>query len=98
MKEYKLEIEAKRIKGEKDGRKYDFLAYSGFTNDGKKCKFKFTKDCKLKPEEEGLFICTVDSDKIWQNKQTKFREYFISELKSCEVFVYTTPENDDLPF
>lgn len=98
MKTYKLEIEAKRIQGEKDGRKYNFLAYSGYESGGKKCKFKFTKDCKLKPEAEGLFICEVDSDKIWQNKQTKFREYFISELKSCEVFVYTPSENDELPF
>lgn len=98
MKEYKLEIEAKRIKGEKDGKKYDFLSYSGFENGGKRCKFKFTKQCKNKPEEEGLYTVVVDSDKIWQDKQSKFKEYFISETKSCELFVFTPSENDDLPF
>lgn len=98
MKEYKIEIEAKRIKGEKDGRKYDFLAFNGFTNDGRKCKYKFTKACKLKPTEEGVYKCVVDSDKIWQDKQTKFREYWISELKTCEVFEFVHQENDDLPF
>ena len=98
MKEYKLEIEAKRIKGEKNGKKYDFLAYSGYTKEGTKCKFKFTKDCKLKPEAEGLFICTCDSDKIWQDKKTKYTEFFIKELKTCEVFEFNSPENDDLPF
>ncbi len=53
MKEYTLEIECKNIKGEKNGKKYDFLAYSGFTVDGKKCKYNFTKACKLGPEEFG---------------------------------------------
>lgn len=98
MKEYNLEIECKNIKGEKNGKKYDFLAYSGVTKDGKICKYKFTKACKLKPEEVGLYKCTVDSDKIWQDKQTKFREFWISELKTCEVFEFEQPENDDLPF
>ena len=69
MKEYKLEIEAKRIKGEKNGKKYDFLAYTGFTKEGTKCKFKFTKDCKLRPESEGLFVCTCDSDKFGKTKR-----------------------------
>ena len=98
MKEYKLEIEVKRIKGEKNGKKYDFLGYTGYTTDGRKAKFKFTKDCKNKPEAEGLYICLVDSDKIWKDKQTKFNEFFIKELKSCEVFEFNAPENDDLPF
>ncbi len=83
MKEYKLEIEAKRIEGEKNGKKYDFLAYSGFTVDGKKF---------------GIYKCTVDSNKIWKDKQTKFNEYWIAELKTCEVFEFTPKENDDLPF
>lgn len=98
MKEYKIEIEAKRITGEKDGKKYDFLAYSGYTTDNKKCKYKFTKACKTKPEAEGIYTCIVESDKIWKDKQTKFREFWISELKSCEVFEFKKPENDDLPF
>lgn len=98
MKEYTLEIECKNIKGEKNGKKYDFLAYSGFTVDGKKCKYKFTKACKLKPEEIGIYKCTVDSDKIWKDKQSKFNEYWIAELKTCEVFEFTPKENDDLPF
>ena len=98
MKEYKIEIKAERIKGEKDGKKYDFLAFSGFDSEGKKCKFKFTKSCKDKPEDEGVYTIIVDSDKIWKDKGTKFREYYISELKSCEVFEFEQPENDDLPF
>lgn len=98
MKEYTLEIEAKRIKGEKNGRKYDFLAYNGITKDGKICKFKFTKDCELKPEAEGVYTCVCDSDKIWKDKKTKYNEFFIKELKSCKVFEYEAPENDDLPF
>ena len=96
--EYKIRVEAKRIKGERDGKKYDFLSFEGFDKNGRKCRFKFTKDCNDVPEEEGEYIMTVDRAYINKDKQSRFNNYWVKEVISFEEYDGFTPNEDDLPF
>ena len=93
---YEIVMEVKRITGEKDGKKYDFLAYSGYDNHNRKCKFKFTKACKGQPDEEGLFTVMIDSKMINKDKQSRFNDYWIKAVESFKK--YDGFNKEELPF
>lgn len=96
---YNLFIHVSRIKGEKDGKKYDFLAYSGADTRGKKCKFKFTKDAENYPKEEGYFCLNVNKANINRDKQSIYNEYWIRGVcNSFEIYDGFKPNSEDLPF
>ncbi len=96
---YTIAIQVKRITGEKDGRKYDFLAYSGADNRGKKCKFKFTKDASNYPKEEGYFSLSVLKKNINRDKSSMFNEYWIrGECVGFDIYDGFKENVEDLPF
>ena len=96
--QYEIVIEAKRIQGEKDGRKYDFLSFEGFEKNGRKCRFIFTKECKNIPEEVGQYKIVVEKKNINKDKQNRYARYYIKELVSCEKFESSYDNDDDLDF
>ena len=83
---YEIVIRAKRIKGEKDGRKYDFLAYEAYDNDGRKCKIRFTKDVKNLPTDAGEYTFVIPKNKMNRDKSIKWREYWVQEVLSCTAY------------
>lgn len=89
-------MEVKRITGEKDGKKYDFLAYSGYDKNNRKCKFKFTKACKGQPDSEGIFNVIIDSKYINKDNGSRFNDYWIKAVESYTV--YDGFNKQDLPF
>lgn len=99
---YEIVMHAKRIKGEKDGRKYDFLSYEGADKDGHKCKFKFTKEAVAQgvlPKEAGEYLFKIDKRYINKDHKTRFNEYWIKTILSVEEYVPRFTENtEDLPF
>lgn len=94
----KIIMEVKRIKGEKNGNKYDFLAYNGYDKNNRKCKFKFTKACKGQPDDEGLFEVTVDSKMINKDKGSRFNDYWIKAVESYTKYDGFQSKPEDLPF
>lgn len=95
---YLIQCDVKRIKGEKDGKKYDFFSYTAYDKRGKKSKLKFTKDAKNVPAEEGCFTLTIDKTKINRDKSTKFNEYWVKDVIKFEVYDGFTQDEEDLPF
>lgn len=98
---YEILMEVKRIKGEKNGKKYDFLTYEGYDKTGKKCRFIFTRDCKEGvdyPDSEGEFIVYVDKKDINRDKSSKYARYYIKATKNYEVFSGSYDNDEDLPF
>lgn len=96
--QYELIIEAKRIQGEKDGRKYDFLTFEGYEKSGRKCRFIFTKDCNEIIEKVGQFKVVVDKKHINKDKQNRFSRYYIKQVVSIEEFNNEYDNDDDLDF
>lgn len=94
---YSVTMEVKRIKGEKNGKKYDFLDYKGYTNKGKKCRFKFTRNCKNVPDSEGIYIVTVNKGDMNQDKSCKFLEFWVKNIVTCKTFD-GVENSEDLPF
>lgn len=95
---YKIQVDVKRIKGEKDGKKYDFLTYTAYDKRGKKSKLKFTKTAQNVPNEEGCFTLTISSTDINRDKSTKYNEYWVKNVDSYSVYDGFTSTEDDLPF
>ena len=97
--EYTIQMEAKRVKGEKsNGEKYNFLAFEGFDKKGNKCTFKFTDKCKIKPEEEGDYIVKVKLKDINKDKLSRYNIYWIRESISVEEYDGNYENDEELPF
>lgn len=96
--QYEIIIEAKRIQGEKDGRKYDFLSYEGYEKTGKKARFIFTKECKNVPDKVGQYKLIVDKKDINKDTQNRYSRYYIKNFVSCELFDGSFDNDEDLPF
>lgn len=96
--QYELIMEAKRIQGEKDGRKYDFLTFEGYEKSGKKCRFIFTRECGEPIKEVGQYKVVVDKKDINKDKQNRFSRYYIKNYISCEPFNSSFDNDDDLDF
>ena len=96
--QYELIMESKRIQGEKDGRKYDFLTFEGFEKSGKKCRFIFTKECGEVIKEVGTFKVVVDKKDINKDKQNRYSRYYIKKVISVEKFDNSYDNDDDLDF
>lgn len=95
---YDITMEVARIKGEKDGKKYDFLAYSGYDKHGKKCKFKFTKDCQGQPVNEGIYVCKIDKTMINKDKSSRYNDYWVRKVESYTDYDGFKGNDEDLPF
>lgn len=95
---YTIQVDVKRIKGEKDGKKYDFLTYTAYDKRGKKSKLKFTKDASNVPNEEGCFTLTIDKTKINRDKSTKYNEYWVKDVVKYEIYDGFNTKDEDLPF
>lgn len=95
---YKIQVDVKRIKGEKEGKKYDFLTYTAYDKRGKKSKLKFTKTAQNVPADEGCFTLTILTTNINRDKSTKYNEYWVKNVESYEIYDGFTATEDDLPF
>lgn len=99
---YEIVMHAKRIKGEKDGRKYDFMSYEATDTKGQKAKFKFVKELAesgILPKEAGEYLFKIDKRYINRDKKTRFNEYWVREVVSVEPYVPHFDDNvEDLPF
>lgn len=95
---YELQVEAKRIKGERDGKKYDFLSFETFDKNGKKSRIKFTKACENIPEEEGTYLIKVKMKDINRDKMSKYLIYWIKAMVSCEDYEQSFDNDEPLPF
>lgn len=97
---YEIVMHAKRVKGEKNGRKYDFTTYEGKDTKGHKCQFKFVKELKNDvPDEAGEYLFKIDKRYINRDKRTQFNEYWVRQIVSVEPYVPHFDDNtEDLPF
>lgn len=98
---YEIQMDAIRVKGERDGKAYDFLSFEGYDKKGKKCRFKFTKDCAENydiPEEEGTYIFKINKKDINKDKQSRYSIYWVRAIESVQDFEGTFDNDEDLPF
>lgn len=95
---YLIQCDVTRIKGEKDGKKFDFLTYTAYDKRGKKSKLKFTKDANNVPQEEGCYTLTIDKSKINRDKTTKYNEYWVKDVIKYEIYDGFAQEDEELPF
>lgn len=96
---YKIQCDVHRIKGEKDGKSYDFLTYTAYDKQGKKCKLKLTKDCANYPKKEGCYYLNIAKADIRRDKQVKYREYWVRNIVSYDEFDgFDDSNEEDLPF
>lgn len=75
-----LFVIAERVKGEKDGKKYDFISYKGSTKKGIKCRYKFPKSVLNAPSEPGIYCITVHKSNINRDKRYTYPVYWIKEI------------------
>lgn len=92
-----IKITAKQITGTTpNGRNYDFLEFSGATNKGLKCKFKFTKACKSKlPDKAGVYDMRVNLEDISRDCNTIFNEYWVRDV--IEITVHAGEKREAKP-
>ena len=90
---YEIVMDCKRIKGEKEGKKYDFLAYYGYDSKGRRCNFKLTKACSVKPEAEGKYIVIVEKCDINKDKKSRYNDYWIRSI--CKFKEYDPDNNNN---
>lgn len=98
---YTLNVTAERIKGEKDGKKYDFISCSSVDKKGFKCRVKFAKDCKNQPEKEGKYIVIVNKENIFKDKRTVRYTVVITEIlniEKVEKFTVAQDKKEELDF
>lgn len=89
-----LFVIAERIKGEKDGKKYDFIAYKGSTKKGLKCRYKFTKDVTNPPTEAGIYCIKVHKCNINRDKRFTYPIYWIREIEEITQEAFEVENND----
>ena len=82
MTEKTIKVTAKQITGTTaNGKNYDFLEFTGATNKGMKCKFKFTKACRAKlPDKAGVYDMRVNLEDISRDNNTIFNEYWVRDV------------------
>lgn len=80
-----LRVEAYQVKGENQKGKYDFIAYRGADERGKKCKYKFTRTVDNKPQKIGLYNLVVDEKNLNKDQSVIFNEYWIKKIESVEL-------------
>lgn len=87
MKETTIKVSATRIKGENtDGKKYDFLEWSGATKSGLKCKFKFTRNCASRvPDKEGVYDLKLNNTDISRDLSRVYLEYWVRDFIEITV-------------
>lgn len=74
-----FEVFAKNVKGEKDGKKYDFYAYHTYNKDAKKVTVKFTKMVKNAPTER-CYVRVQNTE--WNlDKTSRFPTIWIKEIE-----------------
>ena len=96
---YKIQCDVIRIKGtSKDGEAYDFLTYTGWDKNGRKCKLKFTKACEGQPKKEGCYVLEIDEKDINRDKQVRFNEYWVKNVISYTEYDGFKTDPEDLPF
>lgn len=96
---YKIQCDVIRIKGtSQDGDDYDFLTYTGWDKNGRKCKLKFTKACEGQPKKEGCYVLEIDEKDINRDKQVRFNEYWVKEVKSYTEYDGFKTDPEELPF
>ena len=96
-----FEIFTKRIAGEKDGKKYDFLAYHTYDKQAKKVTVKFTQSVTKAPKER-CFI-KVDNANWNLDKSSRFPTLWVKEIEEIVNISYQNKNvqdfsNEDLPF
>jgi len=90
-------MDAERIKKVKDDKKLDFIAFSGYDKNAKKCRFKFIKDVTNLPQKEGQYKFWISSDKINRDNTSRYRTFWIKEVLKYEEYEYVA-RIEDLPF
>lgn len=90
-------MDCEHIKKVKDGKKLDFMAFSGYDKNQKKCRFKFRKEITDLPTKEGQYLFIVPNDKINKDMSARYRTFWISGHLGFTPYVYT-PRIEDLPF
>ena len=99
---YELRVAVETISGvREDGTKYNFKVFKGVTKNGKKCRFKLTKDCENVPKEDGVYIFKVLKSNMNESKQDYYLTYWIKNIESYtryDEYVNNGEEKNDLPF
>ena len=88
-------VKVERIKGEKDGKKYDFLAYTTTNKKGERSRIKFPKTVENIPKKEGIYVVTVESVNIRRDNRVVFPTYWVQQVESYDVFIPKQVENED---
>ena len=96
-KNLKIVMDAEHIKKVKDGKKLDFMAFSGYDKNQKKCRFKFRKEITDLPQKEGQYLFVVPDNKINKDMSSRYRTFWVSEHLGFTPYVYA-PRIEDLPF
>lgn len=88
-------VKVERKRGEKDGKKYDFLAYTATNKKGERSRLKFPKTVENIPKKEGIYVVSVDSVNIRRDNRLVFPTYWIQQVESYDVFIPKQVENED---
>ncbi len=95
---YEINVTANRIKTQKDGIQYDFLAFSTTTKSGKLARLKFLKDMEEElPKEEGRYKFFINKRFINQDKSLKYLTYWVSRIEDY-ICIDRVDNKEDLPF
>ena len=95
---YKIQCDVVRVKGEKEGKKYDFLSYTAYDKKGRKSRLKFTKTARNIPDKEGIYVLEIEPKDINRDKTTKYNEYWVRNVVSYSVYDGFTQDDEELPF
>lgn len=95
---YEINVTANRIKTQKDGIQYDFLAFSTTTKSGKLARLKFLKDMEdVLPKDEGRYKFFINKRFINQDKSLKYLTYWVSRIEDY-ICLDRVDNKEDLPF
>jgi hypothetical protein len=82
-----------------DKTSYDFPIYSGFTKNGKKCRFKLTRNVQNAPTTEGVYKFLIPRSGINKDKTSIYNQFWIdAPLISATPFERTFDSDEELPF
>lgn len=91
----KITVKVERIKGEKDGKKYDFLSFTSNNKKGERCRIKFPRTCTNIPNKEGVYVLSVLATEIKRDSRFVRPTYWVEKVEEYTDYIPEKKENED---